>query len=387
MKVHTLKAGLLVQLLLFLSLLPVCLSLSSLPVEPSIFREPPLPPCDILLAFPALREETLQPQLPADFSQNWLNPSDTCWKQDTAAGSFFCEATIQLLMTNSSAALNSACSAQDSEQIYSKKNIKTLSFAKVVTDAVPSVHISSRCQGCGYGNNSIMFSKRFGLLNGLANGSVIGQSRWSGFINAVGLKASTAAIVAETEEISCDVVISRPVFVLDMICLQVGHLIIDILEPLYYVMVNTYGRVDRNALIFIDIADQKWATSTMPAALSRDVFHRDSMFQLLRLFTKHTIHSKRVLDRIDHSSSSVCFQDIHLQLDVAHSFSIEQHPPATHPLRQNRYQDLQNFLLSGLGVTVQAREGKPLTVAMVERRGKRRLSNFESLSRIVGEHI
>ena len=282
------------------------------------------------------------------------------------------------------------CSGNSSKSQLEPVRIVTRGFTRKVVDAVPSRHVSSRCFGCGYTGHTVQVSPRFAEMNGVEEGEIVGETRWSGFVNAVGLDAGIRFKVAGEDELVCSHVFTQPVFVLDLICLQVGHLIIDVLEPLYYAMIEAYGRVNNDALLFIDIADQKTATPAMPAALSRDVFHRDSMFKLLRLFTKNTIHSKRVLDRVKlHDKAGerkqLCFEDLHVQLDIQDTFSIAQKRPATDRSRRERYQGLQKFILQGLGVSNELSKLQGVSVGMVERRSKRMIKNFANLSRIAGE--
>jgi hypothetical protein len=48
--------------------------------------------------------------------------------------------------------------------------------------------------------------------------------------------------------------VKRPVFVLPMITLHVGHVLIDLLEEIYYSMLDRYGRVRVDSLIVLDVA-------------------------------------------------------------------------------------------------------------------------------------
>jgi hypothetical protein len=294
--------------------------------------------------------------------------------------------------------------------------------AVAVKESVPDAQVWSRCEHCGLevvaesGREvlrAVLFDHRGRLRRSLAAPPhlTLSSSKWSGFFHqqpdAVPARYATGAprqqeegndsaaisygsfadalrprpSLTETEVGGggsggggggggggdrCERVVTRPVFVFPVLTWQVGHLLVDVLEPLYNTILSHYGRVPDipppssscgrhpnpptssssstssssplllPVLVF-EVASQD-EDSVLLEKLIASVWEADSPFALLRLFVGDdgaffTTDSLRSLVAFDGRKSSggglTCFTDLHLGLDAASSYyfnGFDRHP-------------------------------------------------------------
>lgn len=87
---------------------------------------------------------------------------------------------------------------------------------------------------------------------------VLGASKWGLFYHD-GEDATVGAITSAPFDVeSCDVAFAERVYVLNILTWQVGHLLIDILEPLYYAMARDGGGTidSENSRIVLEVATE-----------------------------------------------------------------------------------------------------------------------------------
>mmetsp|Transcript_3048 Transcript_3048/g.5766 ORF Transcript_3048/g.5766 Transcript_3048/m.5766 type:complete len:1031 (+) Transcript_3048:82-3174(+) len=316
------------------------------------------------------------------------NATKDCWELDDGRQVLLCEYVLQLeqargeclqgVVSVEDFCADTVCSASGS---FDGTGMHTLD----VLESFPKVHKSFKCQNCGFrqtnsAENEIVFFEDSEKPNRLQEQMVVAENRWSLFLENARIHTKTKLhITRQPMEKQCSRYIDRPTYIFDFLGWHVGHLIIDVLEPLYYAM-QSIGEVGRDSLLFFDVADKDDVSQFMASIIARDVFggSTDTIFQLLRLFTKFSIHSKRALELLQ---GATCFTNVvHIQLDISNSFSVAPQPFPM-PKHSEVYQGFQEFILSNLRYSLPHSDKRPggKNVAIVERIGSRVISNFQGV--------
>ena len=207
---------------------------------------------------------------------------------------------------------------------------------------------------------------------------LLGASKWGLFFHD-GEDASRGLVVDEPYATAdCHVAFAERVYVLNLLTTQVGHLLVDVLEPLFYDAERSGGGV----------VDPAQTRITIQVHVERRSLHRrlmeaiyaDTPFALLRLFTSHPIHTKDALDGLE---GRVCLPSAAVELDVTDSYYARGHdareagvPETLDASDVRRYQRFRSFLRDGLQHEPQR---APQTVVFVERKGQRELLNSDAL--------
>ena len=191
----------------------------------------------------------------------------------------------------------------------------------------------------------------------------------------------------------CARIVTRPVFVFPVLTWQVGHLLVDVLEPLYHTMVAQYGYVltsdDQNTMhrrshhlpppvLIFEVASID-ENAVLLEKLLTSVWETDSPFALLRLFlepegsyvlqgpgaldeealenmtnetgkwpSRGAIFTTDSLRRLVQADGLTCFTDLHLGLDASGSYyfrGYDRHPyflgpessPESSQLRETKF--------------------------------------------------
>ncbi|KAH8047724.1 hypothetical protein JL721_12138 [Aureococcus anophagefferens] len=193
---------------------------------------------------------------------------------------------------------------------------------------------------------------------------ILGASKWGLFWHD-GADATAAAATAEPyERRRCDRAFGERTYVLNILTWQVGHLILDILEPLYHALARDGGGADpaRTRLIF-DVANED-ERAVLGDNIARTVYG-ETPYALLRRFTAHPIHTRAALDGLEGRS---CFAAVHVELDVAESYYAwprrrrgraadpgAPHPRAVAPEERSRYRAFRDFLSAPAAPSAAAR--------------------------------
>lgn len=88
---------------------------------------------------------------------------------------------------------------------------------------------------------------------------------------------------------ACDYLVPERVIVVNLLTWQVGHLIVDVLEPLFHLLSPEAGGDSKNNRIFLNVANSD-ESGILHELILRDVYEKDTPFGLLKLFTHHPIH-------------------------------------------------------------------------------------------------
>ena len=258
-----------------------------------------------------------------------------------------------------------------------------------VKDTVPKPQVWSLCAHCALeviesdndalgrdGDRgqlrAVLFDPRSTLKKTLAKPPTLSSSKWKGFFHtqpegAIARFAPSGETFADAilhrgnSSVSgstvpdrnrhphqnherCGRLITRPVFVFSILTCQVGHLLVDVLEPLHATMVQHYGRIptELSPVLVFEVANEE-EQHVLLEKLTSTVWEHDTPFSLLKLFlgpggAVHTTNALRELLRADAAgisatSSSVdgsngdigddgltCFTDLHLGLDISKSY-------------------------------------------------------------------
>ncbi len=110
----------------------------------------------------------------------------------------------------------------------------------------------SYCENCGMRNNTLFYFDNSLLVNGPFSVD-LSWSHWGEFFHENNNDQIRAYLWTEVE-FPARLWMKRPVYMLPMITLHVGHILVDLLEQVYFNMMATYGRVRRDALLVVDVA-------------------------------------------------------------------------------------------------------------------------------------
>ena len=258
-----------------------------------------------------------------------------------------------------------------------------------VKDTVPKPQAWSHCAHCALevienDNNplgqdgdrgqlrAILFDPRSALRKTLADPPTLSSSKWRGFFHtqpegaiarfAPSTETFANAIIQRSNSSNssssvrdqirhphqhreqCQRLVTRPVFVFSILTWQVGHLLVDVLEPLHATMVQHYGRIptELSPVLVFEVANDEEQHVLLEKLIS-DVWERDTPFSLLKVFVGsagavHTTNALRQLLRADAAGERTtgsgidskynndgdagltCFTDLHLGLDISKSY-------------------------------------------------------------------
>ena len=177
---------------------------------------------------------------------------------------------------------------------------------------------------------------------------------------------------------ACDTFFEAPVFVINLLTWQVGHLLVDVLEPLFHHLFDGTN-VDTNNHIFLNVASADEA-AILHELILQEVYERGTAFELLKRFTDNPIHPAATLYTLP---GKTCFTEIVLELDAARTYHTKGQATggafigsSDVELKQD-YASFQGWLLAQLPVPAQTSASQQ--VLFIERSHKRRLLNLAQL--------
>lgn len=254
--------------------------------------------------------------------------------------------------------------------------------------AVPSTQGWSRCQYCGLRDDErvVMFN-----ANGELHKSVLlSWSLWGEFFH----KHKNDRIEAIYDEnFEAYYRIDRPVFVLPLITLHVGHILVDLLEQLYHAHMEHYGEIRKDCVIILDVASE-----SERAVLREKIYYsinsdNRSVGALLRQFTDLPIFSIDLWKELS-TWNNIVFSDLHVGLDISLShFNAGQHSQPcimslTHVSTANfalvqRYQKFARFLRQSVDFAAETdTKHETVQVTMIQRKKNRVINNIEDILRV-----
>jgi hypothetical protein len=214
-------------------------------------------------------------------------------------------------------------------------------YAQGHQDTVPSPQSWARCEFCAYsGGKAVLFDPDHLHAKVLGNADissafsfVASDSRWSTFFRPgsdrpafVQGKMPIQVLpqphwhwrgggLVETQKCLHSVAVDT--FVFTALTLHTGHLIVDVLEPLFNMQFRQRGAVNKDTLLVFDVAnpeEQAWMHKRIIQWAQKD----DTIFRTLRLFTRFPIFTKQALDTLP---GTTCFRSLNLGLDIAGSYT------------------------------------------------------------------
>ena len=260
--------------------------------------------------------------------------------------------------------------------------------------SAPWPHSWARCTACSYSRGEVTLYDPYGALesDGEAlppHGTLrLASSKWHGFFYHSGLSDEVRGHVVRTPlrvaRSDCTRFVEERTIVFSLLTWQVGHLLLDVLEPLFYAAAAeeeaavARGAPRRDVRLFFDVANAGEMSALHQHVLDH-VFERgggaNTPYTLLRRFTRHAIHSRVGLDALP---GATCFRDLQLGLDIEGTYGhfaqrafIEGAAPfdASGAL-ERRYRAFRRALLAPLPLQPPPplRSGATGTVAFVMRR-------------------
>ena len=146
---------------------------------------------------------------------------------------------------------------------------------------------------------------------------------------------------------------NSPVYVVNLLTWQVGHLLIDILEPLFNMIINDHPN-NKNATanhIFIQVAHPA-ENAILQHLIARDLY-TDSVDSPFSLLTKLSDNVVKPFAALDSDFECVTFEEINLEVDVCNTYYSVGHDKniANDELVEN-YARLRQFLTPPLPLTL-----------------------------------
>ncbi|GMH97826.1 hypothetical protein TrST_g7074 [Triparma strigata] len=218
---------------------------------------------------------------------------------------------------------------------------------------------------------------------------LLGESKWGLFFTS----PPTDTVLGIADEgpfgVECDYYVDTPVVMFTILTWQVGHLIVDVLEPLFYMLgMNKTGEVKKDVILVIDVAEEG-EKDTLFEKILRDVYETSTPFFLLKQFTSHPIHTKQsFFEGRGGKTTRTCLEELYVELDVHETYYTtgwDSHPGFVKGSGGVRdYAGFQKFLWKGVGLET---TGEAQTVTFVERTGHRELLNLGDLQRVAGDLV
>ena len=270
-----------------------------------------------------------------------------------------------------------------------------LPTSAAVTYFLPYHAMSSHCHRCAFEGGRVQLFHHDGYAAFPAFSPLFAKSRHSSYFDRPELLYGT--VVADSFRWSeCDEVVTAPAYVVLVWTVQtnIGHLLLDVLEPLHNMMIAEFGRVRPDAVVYVDVA-REWERTDLPAFLERER-QRESPWNLLHNFTSDV----RSADELRSHAGRVCFANLHVGLDYASTYLADGYTrdPAHAvilladadsgglKLAFSRFREFlhSGMALAGAGSAWRRRPGRPHTT-FITRAGSRWFVNLPDLRAVASQ--
>jgi hypothetical protein len=258
-----------------------------------------------------------------------------------------------------------------------------------MTHVLPGVAMWSHCKRCAFEDGHVKLFHHDGqraFPN--FNSRMLAKPRHGIYFD----RPSTiyGAVVRESYQSSCAQTIIAPVYIalLWSVKTSFGYVFLDILEPIYSMMMRQYGRVRPDAVIYIEVA-QEWERAELSSFLAEEK-QRDGPWSLVFLLAS----SVRSFDDIRNSSGRVCFSDLHIGQDYSQTYfadglsreptnSIIEFPGPRSLLVKQGFAEFREFLVSSFVLQKVDESRHPTShqprIAFITRVHSRRFVNLEQM--------
>lgn len=208
------------------------------------------------------------------------------------------------------------------EYIGNKLDFKADSKLQVREEfGIPDNHIWSRCQQCGWKNGHfILYNNSF--VSNLSKVK-ISQSLWHEFFHTfqndhyyAGPPDPTDHSIRLLSHLKYH--IKTPIYIIPMITFHPGHLLIDVLEIIYYSMIHHYGKIRKDAIFIFDVAPKPERDQIIQKLKYHLTKEHELLSTLLYAFTSQPIVTINFLQQL-FSIQGVLYDDIHILPNTIHS--------------------------------------------------------------------
>jgi hypothetical protein len=218
------------------------------------------------------------------------------------------------------------------------KVARSSAYVHGLQDTVPSPQSWARCEFCAYSAGRVLLfdpdhlhASALGLADTASSFTFVAtDSRWSTFFRGGSDRAEFVQGLIPAQVVPqphwhwkggggsvCARSVPVNTFVFTALTLHTGHLIVDVLEPLFNMQIRQQGMVSKETLLIFDVAgpeEQAW----LHKRVVQWVKSEDTVFRTLRLFTRFPIFTKQALDRLP---GATCFRSLNVGLDMAGSYT------------------------------------------------------------------
>jgi hypothetical protein len=227
-----------------------------------------------------------------------------------------------------------------------------------VANTKPKEQMWSMCTMCSYQEGRVTLYDPDNVLTHMHGKTpTLAQSRYHGYFQPRSDRIEGTITRHALDVSECAYLITTPTFIVPVLNLHFGHVLIDLIEPLFHTMMSHYGRVVGDSLIFLESGAHE--DQAMMSTMIDLLFHpsRDKPQGMLRFLTFNAVHSKHALDLLSSSSSSkVCFERLHLgvEADISHlHLGYARHPRflTSYPLsfKTLANMNVEAYIKEGLG--------------------------------------
>jgi hypothetical protein len=248
------------------------------------------------------------------------------------------------------------------DTIKSENRSRKSSLIVKESKAIPDSQGWSRCQNCGWKDNKFILFQSDVVNSSKTVEIDLSWSLWGEFFFSTRNDQYKAEVMHEDYLDHIDIkseklfLIDRPVYILPIITLHVGHILIDLLQQVYSSMISIYGVVRSDALIVLDVAgDDERIILQEKINVNSHSSDVDAFGIVLNLLTDLPILSMQTFNEICDKNSFVLFTDVHIGLDNSDAFfykGYDMHPTVMPVKNQSnqlkklaeRYIDFQTFV-------------------------------------------
>jgi hypothetical protein len=226
---------------------------------------------------------------------------------------------------------------------------------------IPDNGLWSRCRYCSLNSNSSINIHSLGATNKSTDGDnlfspiLLSRSNWEEFFYSHNNdKYYGKKIPPESYNRGCFLV-ANPVFIVPLITFHPGHILVDLLEPLYYAMMRYHdNRIPQDVILVVDVASSA-ERAVLEDVIRQQVSSKSSLSSLLHSLSSNLVSANSFFSSlssfISSSQSSIYFSDLSVGIpyyDSSYYLGYRFHPSSFYPvlstrLMQEKAEKFRNF--------------------------------------------